>query len=388
MQISGRRFQIAGSASPTTEEHRLEYGHALIYELTRALAEQGASFVCSFGKEPRLLDRDDGPSIIFDWSIAESIYEFVKNRPEKARGDSGCLTYALNTAKTDAQIPNKRRPTYDNLRSLEAVHLEFVEPGWSSGYLRRELQSQQGDILIGLSGGEGFEQLAQFYASKGKPVIPLDLNLGSSQNDGSGGASAMFHRALAKPNDYFRVIEGQSAADLLDKTRTRDGVRSAEDVIKAILDLVSKLQAPKVFYVRLLNTSLPEYPKVERFFRNVVDPFVRSLGFEPSQMGVGKTEHAWMNQAIFDKLHHSSVVLVDLTTLRPNCFMELGYALGNCKRTVITAMEDTQFPFDPSALDAHFWKPEQRNKARISSLQLHWKNNIDKPTIVKPRGET
>jgi hypothetical protein len=256
--------------------------------------------------------------------------------------------------------------------------------------MRREWQADRGDILIGLSGGEGFEHLAQIYASKGKPVIPIDLNLGSSQNDGSGGASRLFHSARYTPDDYFRVLDGQSGSDLLDRTSTRDGTRPVGEVVSSIMDLISKLQPPKVFYVRLLNEDLdafPEFPEVESFFREVVDPFVRSLGYEPSQMGIGKNEHAWMNQAIFDKLHHSSVVFADITTLRPNCFLELGYALGNCQRAIVSAKEGTKFPFDIYGLEAHIWKTGQSSESRVAALREHWKRNIDRPSIAKPRGE-
>jgi hypothetical protein len=41
--------------------------------------------------------------------------------------------------------------------------------------------------MIGISGGQGVEQAAIEFSTHGKPVIPLDLNMGSSSNDGSGG---------------------------------------------------------------------------------------------------------------------------------------------------------------------------------------------------------
>ena len=44
------------------------------------------------------------------------------------------------------------------------------EPGWSAGAFRRQRLAQLGDILIGVSGGQGVEQLAIEYSSTGKPV--------------------------------------------------------------------------------------------------------------------------------------------------------------------------------------------------------------------------
>ena len=68
-------------------------------------------------------------------------------------------------------------------------------------------------MLIGLSGGEGVEHLAVEYSSKGKPVIPIDLQLGASERDGSGGASRLFDRAW-----LVRTIFSKSPTGYLPET--------------------------------------------------------------------------------------------------------------------------------------------------------------------------
>ncbi|HEY3783543.1 MAG TPA: hypothetical protein VGL56_20870 [Fimbriimonadaceae bacterium] len=302
-----------------------------------------------------------------------------------ASGVNGRLIATIGTSKTDSQIPTHRRKIYDELRQGEAVQMEFIEPGWYAGSLRRNRMAQLCDILIGISGGEGVEHLAQEFVAMGKHVIMLDLNLGSSSRDGSGGASRLFERALAAPNDFFRVENSASAQELLDRTRTKEGTEPAGKVVQAILKFVLALTAPEAFYVRLLNTSLPEFSSVETFFRNIVDSVVTELGYKPLQMGVGPNEYAWMNEAIFDSLHHSAVAIVDLTTLRPNCFMELGYALGRCQRVILTARDDTNFPFDAFALEAYLWSEADSIASRKKKLLAHWQRNIAMPAIVKPR---
>jgi hypothetical protein len=349
------------------------------------LAAEGANFVVPFGKEPRLNDREDGPSIIFDWTVAEAVLVALKAGKSSPSGPNGRLIATLATSKTDSHIPLSRRATYDQLREKDAVHFEFMEPGWTAGASRRQRLTQLGDVLIGISGGEGVEHLAIEYSSRGKPVLPLDIQIGASQRDGSGGAGRLFERALAEPSQFFRVIEGSSAADLLDQTRTRDGESETAKVVAAVMKLLHSLEPPQVFYVRLLNDTLPEYRSVENFFRDTVDPLVRQLGYEPCQMGTGKNEFAWMNQAIFDSLHHSSVVLVDLTAVRTNCFMELGYALGNRQRVIITARDDTKIPFDSSSIEACLWSEAATSAERIDKLRKHWERNIDMPYLVNPR---
>ena len=52
--------------------------------VTATLAAEGATFVIPFGKEPRLNERPDGPSIIFDWAVAETVAEALGEGIAKA----------------------------------------------------------------------------------------------------------------------------------------------------------------------------------------------------------------------------------------------------------------------------------------------------------------
>jgi hypothetical protein len=385
MNLQGRRIHVAGSADPEGDETKLTYAHNLICELVDAIAAEGALFVVPFGQEPHLKDRDDGPAIIFDWTLAEAVHRALVNGFAQSSGPNGRLVASLATSKTDGQIPIHRRAIFDDLRDRGAIFLEFQTPGWTAGAARRQRLAQMGDILIAISGGEGVEHLAVEYSAKGKPVIPLDLQIGASSRDGSGGASRLFGRALSNPADFFRVEDVQSASDLLDRTRTRDATVATNQAVAAIVSLLHALKAPQVFYVRMFNNALPEYLSVEKFFRNTVDRLVLELGYEPLQINRGKNEFAWMNQAIFDSLHHSSVVLVDLTGVRPNCFMELGYALGNRQRVIVTARDDTKIPFDAFAVEAFQWTEVEDPEIQIDRFRTHWERNISMPAVVRPK---
>jgi hypothetical protein len=51
------------------------------------------------------------------------------------------------------------------------------------------------------------------------------------------------------------------------------------------------------------------------------------------EMGTDKNEYAFMNVAILESVHFSTVAIVDVTGERPNCFIELGYALRGGPRS-------------------------------------------------------
>lgn len=386
MRIEGRRIHIAGSADRDTPEQLLRYAHELVDHLVQELSKQGATFIISVGKEPLSQpDNPSSPAIIFDWTALAAAHKSMQDGIALTRGVQGRLITTVVTSKTERQIPEYRRYIWNELRTANAVKLVFIEPGWASGGLRRIRQTQLGDMLIALSGGEGVEHLAQEYAAAGKPVIPLDLDLGSSRGDGSGGAARLAREALAHPERFGCHPDPDAAGDLLARLATHQGKVVTTDVVKAVIDVIHALESPTVFYVRLLNSALPEFGSVERFFRNVLDPVVKKFGYKAVEMGREASTYAWMNEAIFDSLHYSSVVVVDLTGLRNNCFMEFGYALGHGNRVLLTAQKGTYLPFDSFALDCNYWEDSANDDERIRQLEEYWQRTIDRPPIVKPR---
>ena len=161
-----------------------------------------------------------------------------------------------------------------------------------------------------------------------------------------------------------------------------DASTEADALAAATVALIDDLRPPTAFYVRLLDSSAPEYPAVERFFRDVVDPVIIERGFTPREMGREKPVTAFMNAEIFNVLHRAAVVVVDLTAMRPNCLMEFGYALGRRRRFVVSAQDGTKLGFDHDKLPTYFWKEtgtvEEQRTAYRDWLDL----NSDLPPIV------
>ena len=386
MNLHGRRIHIAGSADIETDAALLRYAHSVVQHLTLALAQKGALFLVDFGREPLSGHGKTGPPIIFYWTVVEAVKAALNKGTAKPVSAQGSILFTLATAKTDSQIPHERRDLYSTLRGANAISMEFVAPGWNSGAVRRERQAQLGDVLIAISGGEGVEHLAREYSRKGKPVIPLDLQLGASGRDGTGGAARLFGQALSDTKEFFLVGSTHSGAELLERTSTRQGATPSQEVASNILLLLETICSPRVFYVRMLNKALPEFKDVERFFRKVVDPVIQEFGLEPLEIGLGTNDYAWMNQAIFDGLHHSQIAVVDLTGLRTNCFMELGYALGNGQRVMVTALDDTKLPFDSSCIETYMWDSKKDLNLLRTEFKNYWTRNLNRPPLVAPRG--
>jgi hypothetical protein len=385
MDIRGRRIHIAGSAAMGTAPESLRYGHDLIATLIRSLCREGARFLLNVGKEPLAQSDDASSALIFDWTAVDVLATELADGRVQPKNDYGRLVTVVAKTKTEGQIPASRRELWERLNHDDAMQHVYLDPGWAAGAVQRARQAQLGDVLIALSGGEGVEHLAQLYVAAGKPVIPFDLDLGSTAGDGTGGAVRLSQIALAHPERFVRTTDSEASAGLIAALSTRGGQAPVESVVTAVVALMRALEPPRAFYVRLLDEKADEYQDVERYFRDVVDPVVQEFGYTPTEMGRGANSFAWMNQAIFDSLHYSALVIADLTGLRPNCFMELGYALGHAQRVLVTAREGTKVPFDAQMFEYRSWNLAAGNAHRIVDFKEYWERNIDRPPLVTPR---
>jgi hypothetical protein len=144
------------------------------------------------------------------------------------------------------------------------------------------------------------------------------------------------------------------------------------------------LEPPTAFLVRLLNEEHEDYTQVQEFFDLVVQPVLeKDLGYKLVVINVEHSiEHSRIDQEIFSKLHRARVVLADLTGSRPNCFLELGYALGRQLPTMVCVREGSSPPFDLHTLAAHHWKASGPVDVRRRAFRTHWDAIQTRPPLV------
>lgn len=384
--LLGRRVHIAGSSSSHTAILLRQYAHDLVARVVQDILHAGGGLVLGIGKEPRAAgDSPNAPSLTFDWTALETAADCLRDGSCLWPTASGPPLVVVSSAKAESEIPENRRSLWNSLLASNVLQLESIQAGARSGAMLRQRQAPFGDILLTLGGGTGVEHLADLYAERRKPVIPLDVPLGASRGDGTGGSERLAQEARASPQKFFLLRSPMvtAANTYLGRIATRHGTEDPILVAKSIVELFMSLTLPTAFYVRLMNDKHTDYLRVETFFRNVVDPIVTEAGFARIDLRVDVTRHAFLNVAIFESLHFSSVVVVDVTGERPNCFIELGYALGCGLRVIVTAEEGTSLPFDQEAIPCHFWTHGVSERDRQTALREFWRKNIGRPPVVR-----
>lgn len=177
--LSGRRIHITGSIPEQTElasGEEVDKARAFVASLVRELVRQGANFVIPVDAE-KFRSSDNKP-ICFDWLVWN---EVIKNLHLRPPGAPGPLIIAVKHHKNEEQIPEEYIEQWDEYRGTSHIRIESAAH-WNMASKRMEIQSRSGDVLITIGGSEGVLFLSNLYHDAGKPVIPLNFNIGSNNS--------------------------------------------------------------------------------------------------------------------------------------------------------------------------------------------------------------
>jgi hypothetical protein len=375
--LFGRRIHIAGSISTDlalASTAEVEKARAFIQGLVQELVRRGANFVLPIDAE-KLRSCDNQP-ICFDWLIWKTLHASLARRPTNTPDP---LAVATQHHKNEDQVPPEFELIWDDLRASDRVQIENVSH-WNMNSKRMEVQARWGDILITLGGSEGVLFLANLYHAAGKPVVPLNFAITPPDT----GARRLFSLGLSSSHAQrlFQTKE-HSAHTWMNRINFTSRKHTSER-ISLVIDLLEALEPPKAFVVRLLNPEHEDYADVQDFFDTVVQPIVEDeLGFKLTVVnGRQAYDHARIDEEIFSKLHRSSVVLADFTGSRPNCFLELGYALGRGLPTMLMVKEGSPHPFDIYTLAGLHWKTSGSVDERRRAFREHWTAIRKRPPLV------
>lgn len=376
--LFGRRIHITGRISEEIEHAsggNVELARNFVASLVKALVKLGANFVVPVDKEP--IRSVDGNPICFDWLVWETLDQNQILRPSDV---PGVMAVAVQHHKSEAQVPEQYRVMWDRLRRSDKVKIDNAS-FWNMASKRLETQAYWGDILIPIGGDEGVLFLTNLYAGNGKPVVPVNIPLRPQTT----GAQRVYDFGLGRNNTkrLFQTTGHLDPHGWLNRVNfaTQTDVKS---MVEDFIELLEALEPPKAFAVRLLDPAHERFKAVDDFFEAVVKPVVeRRLGYKLLVVdGKQSVDQARIDGDIFTKLHHCQLVIADVTGSRPNCFIELGYALGRGIPTIVTTMKGEKLPFDITTYAGYHWSNETTAVDRQREFFDHWTSIEVRPPLV------
>lgn len=377
--MAGLRVHLTGSAAADCASGLLAAAHSFVRHLCERLIADDKGLLVGAGGDPH---GDAGLPCLFDWTALEAVAVAPTSDSGWPAMRSGRYCAVASQSGIE-RVPEERQAIWHSCKERVDFKLDLTPPGWRMAGLIRDRQLLHGDVLVCLGGGAGAELLAQQYRKDGKPVIPIHAEIGAFNEDGNGGSRYLHEKALSEVDTFFRLRDdaGDAVSRLSALRLTADA--DSEALAMDTAELIADLRPRPAFYVRLLAADHPNFDAVEGFFREVVDPVIEGKGFRPNEIGMHRPEDAFMNVEIFKSLHYAALVVVDLTGVRPNCTMELGYALGRRRRCLLSAIKGTDLPFDPDKLPIYLWDPGAERDVKVETYGEWFDRYSEPPPLVK-----
>ena len=113
-------------------------------------------------------------------------------------------------------------------------------------------------------------------------------------------------------------------------------------------------------------------PELDKIYENIFKPAIKAAGLKPKRIDQDNTGYI-LKKEITDYIENAEIIVADITNERPNCYLEIGYAMGldKYKNLIFTVREDhhpesdnfvkggPKIHFDISGYDILFWSPDE-----------------------------
>lgn len=184
MPKSPKFILISGSASKDCDANKLEKGIEFARSLTKQIIEAGHGVAVLAAQEPSLENQGRRLPLTFDWEVLRSIDDHIENTSGKAERHLARVFMRTDAIQTKISEENGR--LVKKMQSYGALEIIHIESDLYSGGEYRDQQAEFTHAMVAISGGAGTYQVAEKMLVRGRPVMPMDIQLGAGSEDGRG----------------------------------------------------------------------------------------------------------------------------------------------------------------------------------------------------------
>ena len=209
--MEGKFVLLSGSASRSCESAKLATAIEFVQDFVREVLRRGGGIVVLAGDEESTKN-DDGVPCVFDWVALRAVERYA----ESAIGYPRQYARVVMSDKTyESKIKGDNLKTLKNLEQRNCLKVSYIARAKFTGGEYRDLQSELSDAMLAIGGGKGTYNIGIKMNSLGKPVLPLDLQIGSFSEDGDG-ALNLHKEMMSNPKDFFPKMH----TDIINKLTT------------------------------------------------------------------------------------------------------------------------------------------------------------------------
>jgi hypothetical protein len=129
--------------------------------------------------------------------------------------------------------------------------------------------------------------------------------------------------------------------------------------------------------------------ELDNIWRSVYIPAIKECGLDPKRVDK-HNEGRLLTSEIAEFIKKAKIIVADLTSERPNCYLEIGYAMGIGKFTnlILCAKSEEKVHFDLSGYELIRWAPDnleffKNELIKKIKYRLQLLSNVEKGSIQK-----
>ena len=195
--MDGKFIMLSGSAGLSCPADKLEIAFQFVRGFTGEVLRQGGGLVVLAGDEESTKDEHGAPHV-FDWLVLREVENYAESTTEVPRP---CARVVMSDEAPESKIDADNLRLLKNLEQRNVVELCLIRREVFTGGEYRKMMTERADAMLAIGGGKGTYSAGAEMISQGKPVLPLDLQLRSTAEDGDGAVA--LHREMVSDSSRF-----------------------------------------------------------------------------------------------------------------------------------------------------------------------------------------
>ena len=231
--MKGNFILIYGSASRSCPVDKLDRAIDFVQCFIAEVLRRGGGVVV-LGTDESVTVASHGRPHIFDWIALREVEHYVENTAE---GPRVCARLAMSDQSVETQLDDQNLRTLSNLEQRGALEVERIRREEYTGGKYRQLEIELADAMLAVGGGKGTYICGTDMLDVGKPVLPIDLKIGASSEDGEG--AALLHKELMEDPARFFPYTHVEITDKIDTLSLDREVHQPSVVAQRAVELLS-----------------------------------------------------------------------------------------------------------------------------------------------------
>lgn len=196
--MNGKFVMISGSASPSCPSDKLDIAFRFVKGFTGEVLRRGGGLVVLAGDEESTKDEREMPHV-FDWLVLREVEKYAETTTENSRPYARVV---MSDEASESKIDDDNLRLLRNLEQWNVIELYPIRREVFTGGEYRRVMVERADAMTAIGGGKGTYSAGMEMIALGKPVLPLDLRLGSTADDGDG-ALALHREMVSNPSRFL-----------------------------------------------------------------------------------------------------------------------------------------------------------------------------------------